>query len=108
MRAIHAAALGNGDALRRTGLTVHKARLALALLLDARSDGGALAGALRRGPPVAQKSGYREDVRNAAAIVYTQGGPKIVVVVSYGPPRIDAAAVARLARGVAAAVGVAP
>ena len=108
MRAIHAAALGNSDALRRTGLTLHEARLALALLLAARADGGALAGAVRPDLAVAQKTGYRDDVRNAAAIVYTPDGPKIVVVVSYGRPRIDAGAVGRLARGVAAAAGVAP
>lgn len=108
MRVIHAAALGNRDALRRSALTVHEARLALALLLDARADGGALAGAVRPGLPVAQKTGYRDDVRNAAAIVYTPAGPWIVAVVTYAPPRIDGGAVSRLARGVAAAAGVGP
>lgn len=106
MWAIHAAAAGNGDALRRTGLTLHEARLALALLLEARPDGGPLVDAIRGGLPVAQKTGYRDDVRNAAAIVYTPTGPRIVVVVSYRPPKIDGAAAARLARGVAAAAGV--
>ena len=108
VRAIHAAAVGNVDALRRTGLTLHEARLALALLLDARPDGGALVGALRPGLTVAQKTGYREDVRNAAAVVYTPRGPKVVVVLTYRPPTIDGGAVARLARGVTAAVGVGP
>ena len=108
VHAIHAAATGNAAALRSTGLTLHEARLGLGLLLAARPDGGALAGALRPGLPVAEKTGYRDDIRNAAAIVYTASGPKIVVVLLYDPPTIDGGAVARLARGVTALAGVGP
>ncbi len=108
VRAIHAAATGDAAALRSTGLTLHEARLGLGLLLAARPDGGALAGALRPGLPVAEKTGYRDDIRNAAAVVYTASGPKIVVVLLYDPPTIDGGAVARLARGVTALAGVGP
>lgn len=108
VHAIHAAATGDAAALRSTGLTLHEARLGLGLLLAARPDGGALAGALRPGLPVAEKTGYRNDIRNAAAIVYTASGPKIVVVLLYDPPTLDAGAAARLARGVTALAGVGP
>ena len=103
--AVHAAALGNADALRRTGLTVHEARLGLALLLDSRPEGGPLVGAVRAGLPVAQKTGWTDKARHVVAIVYAPGGPQIIAVMTYRPG-IDAAAAARLARGVAAALGV--
>lgn len=105
VRAIHAAALGDRDALRRTGLTVHEARLGLALMLDARPEGGPLLGAVRAGLPVAQKTGWTEKARHAAAIVYAPGGPRIVVVLTYRPG-LDAAASGRLAREVMAVVRV--
>ena len=107
LRAVQAAALGNADALRRTGLTVHEARLGLALLLAATPDGGPLVGAVRPGLPVAQKTGWTDKARHVAAIVYAPDGPKLVVVMTYRP-QIDAGAASRLARGVMAALGVAP
>ena len=103
--AVHAAALGNADALRRTGLTVHEARLGLALLLAARPEGGPLLGAVKAGLPVAQKTGWTDKARHVVAIVYAPGGPKLLAVMTYRPG-IDAAAAARLARGVTAALGV--
>ncbi len=106
VHAIHAAATGDAAALSSTGLTRHEARLGLGLLLSARPAGGALAGALRPGLPVAEKTGYRDDIRNAAAIVYTASGPKIVVVLLYDPPTLDAGAAIRLAHGVTALAGV--
>ena len=105
LRAVHAAALGNADAMRRTGLSEHEARLGLALLLDATAEGGPLVGAVRSSLPVAQKTGWTDKARHVAAIVYAPGGPQLVVVMTYRPS-IDAAAAGRLARGVAAAVGV--
>lgn len=105
VRAVHAAALGNADALRRTGLTVHEARLGLALLLAARPEGGPLVGAVRAGLPVAQKTGWTDKARHVVAIVFAPGGPKLLAVMTYRPG-IDATAAARLARGVTAALGV--
>ena len=105
VRAIHAAAAGDRQALARTGLTLHQARLALALMLDAKPEGGPLAEATPPGAPVAQKTGWTDKARHAAAVVYARGGPVVVVVLTYRPG-IDAAASSRLAAAVARAAGV--
>jgi hypothetical protein len=92
---IHAAALGNRLALRRTGLTRYESRLALGLLLssDPRGDNaGLFRQALDRDDPVAQKHGWTTKIRHSAAIVYGPRGPVIVVVLTFDPSRIDAAA----------------
>jgi beta-lactamase class A len=102
---VQGAALEQRDALRRTGLTVHEARLALALLLDAKPGGGPLAGALRSGTPVAQKTGWLDKARSTAAIVYASSGPHLVVVMTYRPA-INGGAASRLAQQVVAALGV--
>ena len=81
---LHAAATGDARALRATRLTVHQARLGLALLLS--SDGrGENAGLFRplRGLPVAQKNGWTMTVQHTAAIVYRKRGPVIVVCLTY-------------------------
>lgn len=83
---LHAAALGNRLALRRTGLDRHRARLALGLLLssDVRGDGaGVLRGAYASGIPMAQKQGWTTYLRHTAAIVYGPSGPRILVVMTY-------------------------
>jgi hypothetical protein len=99
---LHAAALGNGLSLRRTGLSRHEARVGLALLLSSSQRGSNL-GLLRPtlGPrtPMAQKQGWTHSVRHTAAIVYGRRGPVIVVVLSYRP-RIDSAGSRALARKV--------
>lgn len=107
VRALHAAAAGDPQALARTGLSVHQARLALALMLDAKPEGGPLGGAVTPGVPVAQKTGWTDKARHAAAIVYARGGPIVVVVLTYRLA-LDAGASARLARSVASLMGVGP
>lgn len=94
---IHAAAAGQRDALRRSGLTLHEARLALALLLRAEPTGdnrGLLSPSLSPGVPIAQKNGWISSALHTAAIVYGPSGPKAVVVLTYRPSirRADAEA----------------
>jgi hypothetical protein len=83
---LHAAALGNRVALRRTGLDRHRARIALGLLLssDSRGDGaGLLRGSYAPAVPMAQKQGWTTYLRHTAAIVYGPRGPRILVVMTY-------------------------
>jgi Beta-lactamase enzyme family len=85
---LHAAALGNRLSLRRTGLTLHEARVALGLLLQSEPRGdnlGLLRPALGRAVPMAQKHGWTTYLRHTAAIVYGRRGPVIVVVLTYRP-----------------------
>jgi hypothetical protein len=85
---LHAAALGRGVSLRRTGLTRHEARVAVGLLLssDPRGDNlGLLRPAFGRAVPMAQKQGWTTYLRHTAAIVYGRRGPVIVVVLTYRP-----------------------
>jgi beta-lactamase family protein len=79
---IHAAALGNRDALGGLGLTPAQARGILALLLRSIPVGdnrGLVAPALPQAA-VAQKNAWISDLRTTAAIVYGRSGPTIVVV----------------------------
>lgn len=81
---LHAAALGNRLAQRRTGLDRHEARLALGLLLssDPRGDN---VGLFRQatGFPMAQKHGWTTKLRHTAAIIYAPDGPKIAVLLTF-------------------------
>lgn len=91
---LHAAALGNRLALRRTRLSRHEAAVALGLLLssDSRGDNlGLFRPALGPAVPIAQKHGWNSSVRHSAAIVYGARGPRIVVLLTYRP-NIDPAA----------------
>lgn len=85
---LHAAALGNRLALRRTGLGRHEARVGLGLLLSSVSTGHNL-GLFRPfvGPrlPMAQKQGWTTKLRHTAAIAYGSSGPRIVVLLTYSP-----------------------
>jgi hypothetical protein len=101
---LHAAALGNGLARRRTGLTRHEARVGLGLLLSSAPTGlnlGLLRPALGPRLPMAQKQGWTTSIRHTAAIVYASGRPKIVVLLTYRS-KIDANASLRLGRQLAA------
>jgi Beta-lactamase enzyme family len=85
---LHAAAAGNGLALRRTGLTRHEARVAVGLLLSAAGsgeNGGLLRPAFGDAVPMARKEGWTTKLRHSAAIVYRPSGPVIVVVLTYRP-----------------------
>jgi hypothetical protein len=83
---LHGAAVGDADARKITGLSRHEARIGLALLLNSEPRGdnlGLLRPAYPRTVPMAQKQGWLTDARHTAAIVYTQNGPQIVVVLTY-------------------------
>jgi hypothetical protein len=103
---LHAAATGNGLALRRTGLSRHEARVGLALLLSSASGGQNL-GLVRPsvGPrfPLAQKQGWTTKLRHTAAIAYGAAGPRIVVVLTFAE-KLDPAASALLGRRVVSLV----
>jgi hypothetical protein len=81
---LHAAAIGNRLAQRRTGLGRRRARIALGLLLssDPRGDN---VGLFRHatGVPMAQKHGWTSKLRHTAAIVYAPDGPKIAVLLTF-------------------------
>jgi hypothetical protein len=99
---LHAAALGNGLALRRTGLGRHEARVGLALLLSSVSTGenlGLLRPSLAPAAPLAQKQGWTTKLRHTAALAYGPAGPRIVVVLTYSP-NLQPSASARLGRRV--------
>jgi hypothetical protein len=103
---LHAAALGNGLALRRTGLSVHEARVGLGLLLSSTSSGqnlGLFRPSLGERFPLAQKQGWTTKIRHTAAITYGPSGPRIVVVLTYAP-NLDPTAAAALGRNVVALV----
>ena len=88
MLGIHEAAVGDRAALSRTGMTRRQARLALGLLLSSEQQGdnrGILRDALGPSVPAAQKQGWISSARHSAAIVYTERGPLIVVVLTYRP-----------------------
>jgi Beta-lactamase enzyme family len=99
---LHAAAVGNGLALRRTGLSRHEARVGLGLLLSSTSAGqnaGLFRPWLRSGLPLAQKQGWTTKIRHTAAIAYGPAGPRILVVLTYSPnldPRASVALGRRL------------
>lgn len=101
---LHAAALGNGLALGRTGLSRHEASVAVGLLLSSDSAGenlGLLRPAYGTALPMAQKQGWTTSLRHSAAIVYGPHGPRIVVLLTYRPHLRPAEALAlgaRLAR----------
>jgi hypothetical protein len=103
---LHAASLGNGLALRRTGLSRHEARVGLGLLLSSTSTGQNV-GLFRPsvGPrlPLAQKQGWTTKIRHTAAIAYGFAGPRIVVVLTYAP-NLNPSASALLGRRVVSLV----
>jgi hypothetical protein len=99
---LHAAALGNGLARRRTGLSRHEARVGLGLLLSSVSAGqnlGLFRPWVASRLPLAQKQGWTTKIRHTAAIAYGPAGPRIVVVLTYSP-NSDTSASAALGRRV--------
>lgn len=103
---LHGAALGNGLSARRTGLSRHEARVALGLLLSA--AGGENAGLLRAhtGVPLARKEGWTSKLLHTAAIAYTPSDPKVVVVLTFHPTTVRAAASRALGRRVVQTLGL--
>ncbi len=92
---LHAAAAGERAALRRTGLSLHEARVGLALLLSS-ARRGENAGLLRPRGPAAQKHGWTTNVQHTAAVLYEPSGPKIVVLLTFRPDEVRLAASAAL------------
>ena len=82
---LHSAALGRREALGRTRLSRHEARVVLGLLLasDPRGDNLGLFRPVLPAVPMAQKHGWTTSVRHSAAIVYGPRGPTILVVLTY-------------------------
>ena len=100
---LHAAALGQPEAARRTRLSRHEARLALGLLLSSVRSGDN-AGILRPPGPAAQKHGWTTTVRHTAAILYGPDSPKIVVVLTFRPDEVRLSDSVALGRRVLALV----
>jgi Beta-lactamase enzyme family len=85
---LHAASLGNRLALRRTGLSLHEARVGTGLLLSSLSTGhnlGLFRPWLGARMPMAQKQGWTTKIRHTAAIAFGAAGPRIMVVLTYSP-----------------------
>ena len=85
---LHATAIGRPLAIRRSGLTVHEARVGIAMLLSSQPVGdniGLFRSAAGRRLPMAQKNGWLLDARHTAAILYEPDGPKIAVLMTYRP-----------------------
>jgi Beta-lactamase enzyme family len=103
---LHAGALGNGPALRATGLDAARSQYGLRLLLASQPRGdniGLVRPFVPAGTPVAQKNGWIHDARLTAAIVYARSGPRIVVVLAYAP-NLSAARARGLGRDVVKAI----
>jgi hypothetical protein len=85
---LHSAAMGDPTALKRSGLSLHEARVGLALLLGSQPTGdnlGLFRPNLDSSVPIAQKNGWLNDARHTAAIIYGESGPTIVVLLTYRP-----------------------
>jgi beta-lactamase class A len=85
---VHRAATGAPSELRRLRLTRHQARVLLATLVGSQSladNRGLLRAALGPTVPIAQKHGWISSARHTGAIVYTEAGPRVLVVLTYRP-----------------------
>jgi beta-lactamase class A len=103
------AATGSREARTASGLSIHQARVALGLLLSSQPAGdnvGLLRTAVGARTPMAQKQGWISDARLTAAIIYTDEGPRIVVVCAYRPD-LTLARASRLGRSVLQALRIA-
>lgn len=104
---LHAAAHGDGRALRLLGLTRRHAVLALRVLASAQpvGDNSGLLRPWLGGATVAEKNGWLSDTRTSAAIVY-RGGRATIVVVELYRPGVTYAEAKRLGRAVLLAAGL--
>jgi beta-lactamase class A len=97
---IDQSATGNRAARLTTQLTRHEALVGLGLLLDSKpidDNIGLLRPWLPGSFPIAQKNGWLHDARHTAAIVYSEDGPRLIVILTYkvGQRRTEAAAFGR-------------
>lgn len=91
MVAVHRAALGAG-ALPGLGVSARAARVEIMpRLLSARDESKIIAGA-PAGAPTMHKSGYTEEVKHDAGIVYLKGGPVVVVAMTWARGGVSDAA----------------
>lgn len=102
MTAIHRGAIGRGG-IGRLGISAAAARSeVLARLLDVRDRTKLVAG-LPEGVPVAHKTGYTDEVKHDAGIVYLRRGPVVAVVMTWSASGVGDAVGDRLIADVAAA-----
>jgi beta-lactamase class A len=109
MVAVHRGAIGRGG-VERLGIGTAEARCELlARFLDVRDSTKLVAG-LPSGVPVAHKTGYTDDVRHDAGVIYLRSGPVVASAMTYRASsiagtgerfisRVATAARARLAGG---------
>ena len=84
MVAVHRGAVGRGG-VARIGIGAAAARAELlARLLDVRDTSKLVAG-LPSGVPVAHKTGYTDDVRHDAGIIYLRSGPVAAAAMTWSP-----------------------
>jgi beta-lactamase class A len=83
MVAIHRGAVGGGGGVARLGIASRTARTELmARLLDVRDTSKLVAG-LPSGVPVAHKTGYTQEVKHDAGIIYLSSGPVVAAVTTW-------------------------
>jgi beta-lactamase class A len=88
MVAVHRGALGIGG-LRRLGLSPRAVRVQiLQRLLEVR-DAGKLAAGLASGVPIAHKTGYNQQVKHDAGIIYLRRGPVVAVAMTWSASGVD-------------------
>jgi beta-lactamase class A len=80
--AIHRASLGRG-ALSRLGVSARAARVELMPRLLSVRDASKIVAGVPAGVPVMHKTGYTEEVKHDAGIVYLRKGPVVVVAMSW-------------------------
>ena len=86
MSALTAAAAGDAQVRRQTGLTTQQARLGLGWLLGSEQrleNRSLLAGGVPRATPIAQKNGWLRAARHGAGVIFTPSGPRIAIVLTY-------------------------
>jgi beta-lactamase class A len=104
MVAVHRGAIGRGG-VERLGIgTAEARRELLARLLDVRDTTKLVAG-LPSGVPVAHKTGYTDDVRHDAGIIYLRSGPVVASAMTYRASSIGGTGERFISRVAAAARG---
>jgi beta-lactamase class A len=86
MATIHSAAAGDRRALRRSGLGIGEARLALGLLLGSQTTGenaGLVRPFVTAAVPIARKEGWLSGAHHTVAVAYPNRGPIVVSVLTY-------------------------
>jgi beta-lactamase class A len=104
MVAVHRGAVGRGG-VARIGIGAGAARAELlARLLDVRDTTKLVAG-LPSGVPVAHKTGYTDQVRHDAGIIYLRSGPVAAAVMAWSPSGVGGTGERFIARVATAARG---